>query len=119
MADTYAWSDISYGVERDEVDPTVIVKRLQKNRGEKVSQSDLKVSDSEWDSLLESGAVRDYPLPDELNDPLRSPNQLIAEGLAESETVAATYGVSPELVDAYSKQQKKLQAPTKAEVQKA
>jgi|SRR6476646_831415 len=36
--------------------------------GEKISQSDLGVSDEEWDSLVESGAVREDEYPDIAND---------------------------------------------------
>jgi hypothetical protein len=115
MADTYyAWSRILYGVEKN--DDGSKKNDLAANPGDEVSASSLDISDEQFKELVASGAVRDYPFPPELQDPLTSPNTLIAQGLADSETVASTYGVSPELVDAYTRQRRAQQTPTQGEV---
>lgn len=69
MATHYAWTDIRNGGEVDvrkapggrEI--KVVTKRNVIARGEKVTKAGLKVSDEEWDALLEGGSVRPYPLP--------------------------------------------------------
>lgn len=106
MAKYYAWSRILYGAELNE-DGT---KKgdLVLEPGEEASASGMKLTDEQFQELVDSEAVRDYQFPDSLQDPLASPNQLIAQGLAEADTVASTVGTSPELVQAYGEQQKKL-----------
>ena len=112
----YAWSELVYDVKRDEVQTNLILERISVKPGEEVTASKLGISEDEFQHLVDIGSVRNYPFPKELQDPAASPNQLIARGLAESETVAATYGVSPELVQSYSAQRKKEQTPTQGEV---
>lgn len=115
MADTYyAWSRILYDIERN--DDNTKKSDVYASPGDEVSASSLKLSDEQFQELIDGGAVRNYPFPPELQDPLTSPNTLIAQGLAQSETVAATFGVSPELVDAYMRQRKAQQTPTEGEV---
>lgn len=115
MADTYyAWSRILYDIERN--DDNSKKSDVYANPGDEVSASSLGISDEQFQELIDGGAVRNYPFPPELQDPLTSPNTLIAQGLADSETVASTYGVSPELVDAYVRQRRTQQTPTEAEV---
>lgn len=113
MAD-YAWSKIVYGVELN--DDKSKKGDLFASPGDEVSASKLNLSEEDYQELKDIGAVRDYPFPEILQDPLQSPTQLIAKGLANSETIAATVGVSPELVDAYGKMQAKLQTPTEKEI---
>lgn len=66
----YAWSDLYNGgesVERKNANGStvrIIESRNIIERGTKVSQSDLKVSDDDWDHLIASGSVRAYPLPE-------------------------------------------------------
>lgn len=116
MADTYyAWSEIRYGAEHDKNRPELILKQLTAAPGDKVTAAQLGLDEDQFQELVDSGSVRNYPLPEELRDPLTSPNTLIAQGLADSETVAATVGVSPELVQQYMSQKEK---PTKGEVAK-
>lgn len=113
MADTYyAWSEIIYGAEHDETDPKLILGVKSVKPGEKVDAKMIGVSEEEFERMVETGSIRNYPFPKELQDPTASPNQLIAQQLVDAEGVAAAYGVSPELVDAYSKQRKKEQTGT-------
>lgn len=66
----YAWSDLYNGGESEKrsrangQEMTVVLSRNVIERGQPVSQADLGVSDEEWESLVEGGSVRDYPLPD-------------------------------------------------------
>ncbi len=110
----YAWSRILYGEEKN--DDGSKKNDLYASPGDEVSASSLNISDEQFEELVAGGAVRKYPFPPELQDPLTSPNTLIAQGLADSETVASTYGVSPELVDAYVRQRRAQQTPTTGEV---
>jgi len=50
----YAWSPIRGGTAE---------KPVNIARGDKVTQSDLHVSDADWDALLESGAIREKEFP--------------------------------------------------------
>jgi hypothetical protein len=113
MADTmYAWSRILYGVELSDDANKSKLRDLAVEPGEEVTAEKLNVTDEQFQELVDGGAVRNYPFPKDLQDPLTSPNTLIAQGLADSETVAATVGVSPELVDAYIKMRKSQQTPS-------
>lgn len=62
----FAWSNLYNGGESEEVRPgrRVISSRNVIRCGEQVSQSDLDVSDEEWEHLQKTGVVRDYPLPE-------------------------------------------------------
>lgn len=88
MAKNYAWSDIYFGGEVEDVKTphggmrTVLVKRNIIPRGEEVTKAKLKVSDEEWDHLCESGSIREYPLPEEAND-FVSPTQAVLTRLSQ------------------------------------
>lgn len=68
--------------------------------GEEVSQSDLDVSDEEWQGLIDSGAVREDPYPDIPNDvapaehfaanPDEAPKATIDETTPSEEEIAQT-----------------------------
>lgn len=84
----FAWSDLYGGGEVGEVERfdgskrTVVLSRNIVHRGESVSKADLKVSDEDWDSLIESGSVRPYPVPEEASDWL-SPAQAVMDRLTK------------------------------------
>ena len=81
----YAWSELRNGGEVDEIRSvgnvvrTVVTKRNIVAHGAEVSQSDLGVSDEEWDHLIESGSVRSYPVPEEANDSISPARAIIAK----------------------------------------
>ena len=80
MADsTYAWSRIVYGAEKDDDGNVIGSKSVAP--GDSVSQSDLDVSDEEWQSLVDQEVVREYPFPESLQDPYLSPRQIMQEKL--------------------------------------
>lgn len=54
MADMYAWSPIRGGTAD---------KPVNIERGAKVKQTDLGVSDADWKALIDSGAIRGKPCP--------------------------------------------------------
>lgn len=91
MADMYAWSEIRNGGEVDEVKTSgggtrnVITKRNSVDFGEKVSKAKLKCSDEEWDALVESKVVREYPPPEEVDEFL-SPTQAILARITKRQT---------------------------------
>lgn len=70
----YAWSDLYGGGDTKELKrpdgrvAVVVEKRNITPRGEKVTQSGLKVDDATWDSLIAGGSVRPYPVPEEANE---------------------------------------------------
>lgn len=59
----YAWTRIQNGVERDEVDPKVILKTNYIEYGSEVTADDLGIDDVEFQALVDGGAVRDYAPP--------------------------------------------------------
>lgn len=64
MADTwYAWSPIRHSAE---VDPdTGVASRVNVVKfGDTVTKAKLKVSDDDWDALVQAGSVRNYAPPD-------------------------------------------------------
>jgi hypothetical protein len=74
----YAWSN--FPVERNEFgQPTKTIKA-----GEKISQSDLSVSDEEWEELVNIGAVREEEYPDV--GPSESPAEWAAANPEEAGT---------------------------------
>lgn len=89
MAKYYAWSDLYNGGKVEEVKtPTggikvVVVERYVTHVGESVTKAKLGVSDEEWDHLVESGSIRDYPLPKDAND-LKSPSLAFMESISTS-----------------------------------
>ena len=84
----YAWSDLYNGGETEKRsrangrEMTVVLSRNVIERGQAVSQSDLGLSDDEWEALVESGSVRDYPLP-ESADEYTSPSTAIVRSLVD------------------------------------
>lgn len=60
----FAWTRILTGVDRDETDPTVIVRHNYVSYGEEVSADSLNIDDTEFDALVASAAVRDYAPPE-------------------------------------------------------
>lgn len=66
----YAWSN--FPVERNEFGQTTKTIKA----GDEVSQSDLNVSDEDWEELLEVGAVREEKYPDV--EPGQSPAEYMA-----------------------------------------
>jgi hypothetical protein len=110
MATYYAWTEIRYGGEVEQRPASgnrfinVVTKRNIVARGDKVAQKDLGVSDEEWQTLIDGGSVREYPLP-EGSDDYTSPaaavtaelvdedgnidvNKLVEMGLAQPQIVA-------------------------------
>lgn len=80
MADsTYAWSRIVYGAEKDDDGNVIGQKSIAP--GDPVSQGDLDVSDEEWQLLQDQEVVREYPLPESLQDTYLSPRQIMQEKL--------------------------------------
>jgi hypothetical protein len=88
MAKSYAWSDIYFGGNVEDVKTpvggikTVVTERFIVPRGEEVTQSKIKVSKEEWDHLVDTGSVRPYPLPEEASDVI-SPTQAILTRLSQ------------------------------------
>lgn len=66
MATMYAWSDLYNGGKSEEtkLGRKIIHERNIIPRGEKVTKAKLKLEDEEWDALVASGSIRDYPLPE-------------------------------------------------------
>jgi hypothetical protein len=78
MATYYAWSN--FPVEHNDFgQPTKTIKA-----GEKISQSDLKVSDEDWENLIELGAVREEEYPKDLGT-MESPAEYLAAHPEEAE----------------------------------
>jgi hypothetical protein len=81
----YAWSDLYNGgesVERTNANGTkvrIVESRNVIARGTEVSQSDIDVSDDEWNHLVESGSVRPYPLPDGADENVTPHRAVLAE----------------------------------------
>ena len=82
MAKYYAWCDIYNGGEVGEVVlPTgntknVVINRNVIKRGEQVTKAKTGLSEEDWDRMLESGAIRDYPLPEDASEYI-SPTQAV------------------------------------------
>jgi hypothetical protein len=96
--DMYAWAPIVYGVERDE-DKNITGQKVKK-LGEKVSAGDLDLTDDQFKELVDSGAVRNYPLPDDMpeNYP-RSPRDWMMEKHKLSEGHLAGGYFTPDVID--------------------
>jgi hypothetical protein len=86
----YAWSRIWAGGEVDVIETSgggsrnVVTSRNEAVPGAEVSQSDLGVSDEEWQNLQDIGAVRPYPFP-EGTDETTSPQQAFLASISTSE----------------------------------
>lgn len=75
-AETFtAWSDLYAGGESEEtkLGRKIIHSRNIIARGSEVSQADLDVSDEEWQHLIDTGSVRNYPLPSGYHDDDNNP----------------------------------------------
>ena len=103
----YAWTELRFGGEVEQRPASgnrfvnVVTKRNVIARGEKVTQKDVGVTDEEWQSWIDGGSVREYPLPkgaDEYTSPAAvivadlvdddgniDINKLIESGLAQPE----------------------------------
>lgn len=67
MAKFYAWSDIHNGGEVKEIKGrNIVVNRNMVSRGEEVTKAKMKVSDEDWDALIDGGSVRSYPVPKDI-----------------------------------------------------
>lgn len=81
-----AWSDLHAGGEVDFREAPggrkvkVVMSRTIIPRGDKVSRSDLDVTDEQWDALIANGSIRPYDLP-EGTDEFTSPTQAFVENL--------------------------------------
>ena len=70
----YVWSAIYNGGDTREIKrpdgrvAVVVEKRNIVPVGEKVTQAQLKMTDEEWQHLIDGGSVRSYPLPEEANE---------------------------------------------------
>jgi hypothetical protein len=97
MADTmYAWSRILYGAERDDEGNLLGPKAIEV--GDSVSQSDIDVSDEEWQSLVDQEVVRSYPLADDLKDVALSPRQIMQNKLTDAQQGYDVTGPTADLV---------------------
>src|SRR5215831_18856654 len=79
----YAWSN--FPIERNEAGQATKVIAA----GDKISQDDLDVSDEEWQSLIDVGAVRTDEYPEDLPDymaPAEYERAKAAEGIVEEMT---------------------------------
>jgi len=70
MAKMYAWSTIYNGGESQEGRDgrKIIMKRNVVEAGSEVTKSKLGVSDEEWNAWIESGTIRPYPFPKNMQD---------------------------------------------------
>jgi hypothetical protein len=87
----YAWAPIDYGAEVD--DKGNIKERKIIKVGEEVDQGKLGVDDTEWNSLISGGTVREakYPLTEEemKTANLDPPNVVLARRAAEMQESAS------------------------------
>lgn len=87
----YAWTRIWAGGEVERIETSgggsrnIVKSRNSAEPGDEVSQSDLKVSDEEWQALLDGGAVRSYPMP-EGADATTSPQQAFLRQIVDPST---------------------------------
>jgi hypothetical protein len=78
MAKTYAWS--RFILERNEWGQQV----KYAEPGDELDQKSLKVDDDEWQALLDSGAVRETPYPEDVPDGV-SPQEHVKAQVASGE----------------------------------
>lgn len=82
----FAWSDLHAGGEVEFRDAPggrkikVVMNRTIIPRGDKVSRSDLDVTDEQWDALIANGSIRPYDLP-EGSDEWTSPTQAFVNNI--------------------------------------
>jgi hypothetical protein len=116
MADTmYAWSPIRYG---GDVKDGQLVKDSVKTvaYGDSVTQDKLKVSDADWEALVEGGVVRKQKPPELAEGFTGSPMDALRAQLTEAgEPLDTTGGTS--LMNEIERQE--VAAKAQAEIQKA
>jgi hypothetical protein len=94
MADQkyYAWSELRLGGESELVmSATGVGRRIIQSRdvvrpGEEVTKADLKkrgLTDDEWDTWIEGGSIRTYPMPEMPANSNQSPSEFVLEGLRQ------------------------------------
>jgi len=81
MADHYAWSNFQADYDEEKRQFTKKIKP-----GDEVSQADLGVDDDEWESLVESGAVREQEYPEAIasGEYPDSPNKYFTEQMQKA-----------------------------------
>ena len=90
MPTYYAWSDLYNGGTAEKMtaangaERTVIKERNVIERGAKVTQKELGVSDEEFEYLVASGSVREYPLPEGADDTIAPHRAVLAELVDEN-----------------------------------
>ena len=84
----YAWTELRNGGEAGQIDVAggrgqrfVIKSRNIVKQGEEVSQADLGVDDAMWQEWIDSGSIRNYPLP-EGTDAYTSPAQAFVSNIS-------------------------------------
>jgi hypothetical protein len=88
--DFYAWSDIYYGGKSEKMttrtgaERTVITERNIVHHGDKVSQSKLGVTDEQWQTMIDGGSVREYPVPEGV-DEHTSPHRAVMSTLVNDD----------------------------------
>lgn len=93
MADTgYTWSTLYFGGKTQEGRDgrTLVIERNSIPPGTKVAKSDLKskykLTDEEWDQMVEGGSIRSYPLPKMPEGYGGSPAEFVLSQLRGGET---------------------------------
>lgn len=82
----YAWSDLHNGGEfevhksANGVERRIVTSRNIIERGSEVSESDFEEAD--WTALVEGGSVREYPLPEEV-DEFTSPHRAVMASIVD------------------------------------
>jgi len=112
MAKMYAWTN--FDIERNEWGQTVNVIHV----GDEVSQSQLNISDEEWEGLIASGNVREEEYPDvpaDVSPAEYERNQAITQAAVEELTLsAATAGKTMEEIAAADAEATPAEAPAPA-----
>jgi hypothetical protein len=89
----YAWSPIRYGGETgDPQNPSAPTTFEMVNVGDEVDAGKLGISDEEFEALVESGAVRDIPYPEDVPQGKSVSQHLRDVALAADEAVDTTGG---------------------------
>ncbi len=87
MAKYFAWSTIYNGGESKEGRDgrKLIMKRNIIEPGTEVTKSKLGLSDEEWDTMIDGGSIRTYPLPemDEGESPANAVMRRLTRGSGE------------------------------------
>jgi hypothetical protein len=87
----YAWTELRNGGEAERIlvaggrgERFVVKSRNIVKQGEEVSQSDLGVDDETWQSWIDGGSVRPYPMPTG-TDEYTSPTQALLAQMSTGE----------------------------------